>query len=189
MMLFECDRKRPRGSNESRGRFCVSKNLRGKLFYPKTSQFSCHCEAAARPWQSESRRYGIPWRSMGARSKREALSQKHGIRRFISLSLSLFQGSVSFRATIVRYGMTNRSVKDCRVGRKKCALLAMTKSIGSIENTERKIQSLESVKTFLICCLILTVPDFFDSLKRPRGSDEPRGRCCLCGNLCASDSA
>ena len=42
----------------------------------------------------------------------------------------------------------------------------MTKSIGSIENTERKIQSLESVKTFLICCLILTVPDFFDSLTR-----------------------
>ena len=29
-MLFECYRKRPRG------RFSVSKNLRGKLFYPKT---------------------------------------------------------------------------------------------------------------------------------------------------------
>ena len=28
--------KRPRGSDESRGRFSVSKNLRGKLFYPKT---------------------------------------------------------------------------------------------------------------------------------------------------------
>ena len=27
---------RPRGSNEPRGRFSVSKNLRGKLFYPKT---------------------------------------------------------------------------------------------------------------------------------------------------------
>ena len=57
----------------------------------------------------------------------------------------------------------------------------MTGSVGSIENTERKIQSLESVKTFLICCLILTVPDFFDSLKRPRGSNEPRGRCYLRG--------
>ena len=68
--------KRPRGSDESRGRFSVSKNLRGKLFYPKTSRFSCHCEAAARPWQSESRRHGIPWRSMGARSKRKTLSQK-----------------------------------------------------------------------------------------------------------------
>ena len=63
----------------------------------------------------------------------------------------------------------------------------MTESVGLIENTERKIQSLESVKTFLICCLILTVPDFFDSLKRPRGSDESRGRCCLCGKLCAAD--
>ena len=28
-----------------------------------------------------------------------------------------YQGSVSFRATIFRYGMTNRFVKDCRVGR------------------------------------------------------------------------
>ena len=36
----------------------------------------CHCEAASRPWQSLSRRYGIPWRSTGVRSKREALSQK-----------------------------------------------------------------------------------------------------------------
>ena len=32
------DSKRPRGSNEPRGRFCVSKNLRGKLFYPKNIQ-------------------------------------------------------------------------------------------------------------------------------------------------------
>ena len=36
MTLFECDSKRPRGSNEPRGRFSVSKTLRGKLFYPKT---------------------------------------------------------------------------------------------------------------------------------------------------------
>ena len=48
----------------------------------------------------------------------------------VSLPLSFFQGSVSFRATIVRSGMTNRSVKDCRVGRKSCALLAMTNLIG-----------------------------------------------------------
>ena len=119
------------------------------VFTPKTSRFSCHCEAAEQPWQSESQRYGIPWRNTEARSKRESLSQKHGIRRFISLSLSLFQGFVSFRATIFRYGMTNRFVKDCRVGRKKCALLAMTESLGLIKNTERKIQSLESVKRFL----------------------------------------
>ena len=36
MMLFECYSKRPRDSDEFRGRFSVSKNLRGKLFYPKT---------------------------------------------------------------------------------------------------------------------------------------------------------
>ena len=54
--------------------------------------------------------------------------KKHGIRRFIPLSVSLFHGPVSFRATIFRFGMTNRIVKDCRVGRKKCALLAMTEN-------------------------------------------------------------
>ena len=141
--------KRPRGSNEPRGRFCVSKNLRGKLFYPKTSQFSCHCEAAARPWQSESRRHGIPWRSMGARSKREALSQKHGIRRFISLSLSLFQGSVSFRATIVRYGMTSRFVKDCRVGRTRPPRNDRIDRLDRKYGTQNPIFGIR--KTFLIC--------------------------------------
>ena len=34
-----------------------------------------------------------------------------------STSLLFIYGSVSFRATIVRSGMANRSVKDCRVGR------------------------------------------------------------------------
>ena len=57
--------------------------------------------------------------------------------------------AASFRATIFRYGMTNRIVKDCRVGRKNCALLAMTESVDLIENTERKIQSSDSVKRFL----------------------------------------
>ena len=42
-------------------------------------------------------------------------------------------------------------------------------------------------KTSLICCLILTVPDFFDSLKRPRGSDESRGRCYLRGKSHSAD--
>ena len=35
-----------------------------------------------------------------------------------SASSLFIYGSVSFRATIVRSGMANRSVKDCRVGRK-----------------------------------------------------------------------
>ena len=43
--------------------------------------------------------------------------KKHEICCVVPLPLSLFQGSVSFRSTIVRFGMTNRSVKDCRVGR------------------------------------------------------------------------
>ena len=46
-------------------------------------------------------------------------------------AFSLFiYGSVSFRPTIVRSGMANRFVKDCRVGRKECALLAMTNLMG-----------------------------------------------------------
>ena len=107
--------KRPRGSNESRGRCCVSKNLRGKLFYPKTSRFSCHCEAAERPWQSESRRHGIPWRSMGARSKRKTLSQKtwESLRRsasslfiprlcFVPLYHISFRDDKSFRQRLPR---------------------------------------------------------------------------------------
>ena len=117
---------------------------------------------------------------------RSPITKKHGIRRFIPLSLSLFQGSVSFRATIVRYGMANRFVKDCRVGRKNCALLAMTKSIGSVENTERKIQSLEPVKTFLICCLILTVPVFFDSLKPQAPLSSKRGLRLICSYVCCA---
>ena len=47
-----------------------------------------------------------------------------------SASLLFTYGSVSFRSTIVRFGMANRSVKDCRVGRKNCALLAMTNLVG-----------------------------------------------------------
>ena len=43
---------------------------------------------------------------------------KTWIHGFIPLSLSFFQGSVSFRSTIFRSGMANRIVKDCRVGRK-----------------------------------------------------------------------
>ena len=50
-------------------------------------------------------------------TKKEALSQKMDLLRRSASSFSLFQGSVSFRSTIVRFGMTNRSVKDCRVGR------------------------------------------------------------------------
>ncbi len=66
----------------------------------------------------------------GSTKQKEIPITKTWIRRFILLPLSLIYGSVSFRATIVRSGMANRSVKDCRVGRKNCALLAMTRLIG-----------------------------------------------------------
>ena len=56
--------------------------------------------------------------------------KKQEICCIVSRPLSLFLGSVSLHATIVRSGMTNRSVKDCRVGRKSCALLAMTNLVG-----------------------------------------------------------
>ena len=54
--------------------------------------------------------------------------KKQEICCIVPLPRSSFQGFVSFRATIVRYGMANRFVKDCRVGRKNCALLAMTQN-------------------------------------------------------------
>jgi hypothetical protein len=82
-------------------------------------------------------------------AKRNTYNKKHGNRCVDPLPLSSFQGFVSFRSTIFRFVMTNRSVKDCRVGRKICALLARTESVGSIENTERKIQSSDSVKPLL----------------------------------------
>ena len=133
------------------------------VFQIKTFQF-CVIARSAATWQSESRRHGIPWRSTGVRNKKNSLSQKQGNRCFVSRPLSLFQGSVSFRATIVRFGMTNRSVKDCRVGRKMRP--PRNDRIGRLD---RKYGTRNSIfgfrKTSLICCLILTVPDFFDSVK------------------------
>ncbi len=58
-------------------------------FPNKNAPFWCHCEAAAWPWQSLSQRYGIPWRSTGARSKKEALSQKMDLLRRFASSLFL----------------------------------------------------------------------------------------------------
>ena len=118
-------------------------------------------------------------------AKRNTYNKTHGNRCVVPLPLSSFQGFVSFRATIVRYGMTNRFVKDCRVGRTRPPRNDRIGRFDRKHGTQNPIIGFR--KAFLICCLILTVPDFFDSLKRPRGSDEPRGRCCLCGKLCAAD--
>ncbi len=113
-------------------------------------------------------------------AKGNSYHKKHGNRCVVLLPLSF-----SFRATIFRFGMTNRFVKDCRVGRTRPPRNDRIGRFDRKHGTQNPIFGFR--KTFLICCLILTVPDFFDSLKHPRGSDESRGRCCLCGKLCAAD--
>ena len=118
-------------------------------------------------------------------TRRNPYYRKTWIRCVSSLLLSLFQGSVSLRATIFRYRMTNCIVKDCRVGRTRPPRNDRIGRLNRKHGTQNSIFGFR--KAFLICCLILTVPDFLDSLKRPRGSDEPRGRCCLCGKLCVAD--
>ena len=133
MMLFECDRKRPRGSDEPRGRFSVSKNLRGKLLYPKNIPIFVSLRGRSAAVAILKSKVWHPVAKHGS-------TKQAGI--LIAKNMSF---AVSFRLTIFRYGMTNRIVKDCRVA----ALLAMTKSVGLIENTERIIQSSDSVKCFL----------------------------------------
>ena len=118
-------------------------------------------------------------------AKGKPYHKKHGIRCVVLLPLSLFQGSVSFRATIFRFVMTNRSVKDCRVGRTRPPRNDRIDRLDRKHGTQNPIFGFR--KTSLICCLILTVPDFFDSLKRPRGSDESRGRCYLRGKSHSAD--
>ena len=118
-------------------------------------------------------------------AKRNTYNKKHGNRCIVPLSLSSFQGFVSFCSTTFRFVMTNRSVKDCRVGRTRPPRNDRIVRLDRKHGTQNPIFGIR--KTFLICCLILTVPDFLDSLKRPRGSNESRGRCCLCGKLCAAD--
>ena len=89
----------------------------------------CHCEAALRPWQSLSRRHGIPWRSTGVRSKREALSQKMDLLR--RSAFSLFLSRFCF---VPRNHSSFRDGKSLRLRlprrAQKCALLAMTNLVG-----------------------------------------------------------
>ena len=111
--------------------------------------FLCHCEAAERPWQSLSRRYGIPWRSTVAENDRipkfRIVTERHhhsaspeapfhAGERLHFPCFSIFhtiKGRISPRCPAAsRSRMPSRSVKDCRVGRKKWALLAITDLIG-----------------------------------------------------------
>ena len=102
------------------------KNVR---FPNKNVPILCHCEERS---DAAILKFEVwhPAAKHGSTKQEGSPITKKGdsLRRFAA-SLFIY-GSVSFRATIVRSGMANRSVKDCRVGRKKCALLAMTSLVG-----------------------------------------------------------
>ena len=70
--------------------------------------------------------------------------------------------AASFRPAIFRYGTTKRIVKDCRVGRRRPP---RNDRIGRRKYGTQN-PTFRFRKTLLIRCLLLTVPDFFDSLKR-----------------------
>ena len=108
--------------------------------------------------------------------------KKHGNRCIVPLPLSSFQGFVSFRSTIFRFVMTNRFVKDCRVGRTRPPRNDKIDRLDRKHGTQNPIFGFR--KTSLICCLILTVPDFLDSLKRPRDRMSPGGAAVYAG-ICA----
>ena len=89
------------------------KNVR---FPNKNVPILCHCEersdAAILKFEA--------WHPVAKHgsTKQEKIPITKNMDSLLHSASSLFiYDSVSFRATIVRYGMTNRSVKDCRVGR------------------------------------------------------------------------
>ena len=178
--------KRPRGSDESRGRCCVSKKpSRQAILPPKHTGL----RVIARPQSGRGNlkaegmaSHGETWEH---ETKGNPYHKKQEIRCFVPLPLSSFQGFVSFRSTIFRFGMTNRFVKDCRVGRTRPPRNDRIGRFDRKHGTQNPIFGFR--KAFLICCLILTVPDFLDSLKRPRGSNESRGRCYLRGKSHSAD--
>ena len=107
----------------------ITAKMKTVRFPNKNVPILCHCEersdAAILKFEA-----WHPVAKHGSTKQEGSPITKTWIHCFILLPLSSFQGSVSFRATIVRFGMTNRFVKDCRVGRKSCALLAMTNLVG-----------------------------------------------------------
>ena len=95
-----------RNVNSARKRLHPAKNV---CFSNINVSNLCHCEersdvAIYKPkvWHSAAKH--------GSTKQKRKPYHKKWIRCFVPLPLSLFQGSVSFRATIVRFGMTNRSV-------------------------------------------------------------------------------
>ena len=82
------------------------KNVR---FPNKTVLILCHCEERSDVAILKFEVWHPVAKHGNAKQKGIPITKK-GIRRFIPLSLSSFQGSVSFCPAIVRYGMTNRIV-------------------------------------------------------------------------------
>ena len=140
---------RPRGSDESRGALqCVKKPSRQAILPQNRPDF----RVIARPQRGRGNLKAEGMASHGeAReyvAKRNPYHKKQEICCIVSRPLFIprlcfvprnhisFRDDKSFRQRLPRRAQ-------------KCALLAMTKSIGSIENTERKIQSSDSVKHFL----------------------------------------
>ena len=82
---------RPRDSDESRGRFSVSKNLRGKLFYPKTVPIFVSLRGRSAAVAILKPKAWHPVAKHGsAKQKRNPYHKKHGIRRVVLLPLSSF---------------------------------------------------------------------------------------------------
>ena len=93
--------------DSARKRLHPAKTVR---FQTKTFQFSCHCEERSDVAILKSKVWHPVTKHGSTKQKGSPITKKYGIRRFILLSLSSFQGSVSFRSTIFRYGMANRFV-------------------------------------------------------------------------------
>ena len=110
----------------------MTKNVR---FPNKNVSISCHCEAAGRPWQSESCRYGIPERSTGAQNEKLPRFQfvPEGHHHCVPLGRYIMRpsGRISYAqhilyshelysitaSAVLRFGMPCLWLKDCRVGR------------------------------------------------------------------------
>ena len=102
-----------RNVDSARKRLHPAKNV---CFSNITVSNLCHCEersdvAILKPkaWH--------PVTKHGSTKQEEIPITKNMDSLLHSASSPFIYGSVSFRATIVRYGMANRFVKDCRVGR------------------------------------------------------------------------
>ncbi len=178
---------RPRGSDEPRGALqCVKKPSRQAILPQNRPNF----RVIARPQRGRGNLEGEGMASRGEAREHETRGKpyhkRHGFTAsFCFLALYLWfcfvprnhislRNDKSFRQRLPRRAQRMRPPRNDRIGR-----------FDRKHGTQNPILGFR--KAFLICCLILTVPDFFDSLKRPRGSDESWGRCCLCGKLCAAD--